>query len=500
MREMIGRGAVEHGIVVEQPAHEVVDIGAALRGVVEGICRGEDVVVDEVRPVRDFDEQVAVVALKDIGAHAQALRLPVEPHAEGALVQVVVVHIGIDGGVQLDAAQLVPVKLVPGADAEDLVAVNFAERRPHVPHDAVLSAVVDLIPPHDVRADLFFAPADRERLEHRFQLVLVARLSAPFGEVVVARRLLFAQTDAAALGVVDDIVFDHPALAPVGADDAPLLGRGRRPGRCRLRHLKAADGDVVYPRPLGEEACLAHVELDEGGVGVGTLEVGVQHRLLFARLRIPAQQRRRGVDELFLSPSPRFVDALFPFFGMKYLVKRRGFKQRPAVQIYRRGVHLVIARGDQPVAVDLGAEWIVVAEDAAVDGRLPHVPFHALPVFRPLGALDDDGIPRRRHVGDGQIAAKAAVFGLDPFPVYPLVHDDGIPRRGDIRRPLNGAERLPLRAGSIVRTALGNVVDHGRILLLSFSFYKTFVAYFRKQRGAPLLFRCRYLVFCSRGK
>ena len=290
MREMIGRGAVEHGIVVEQPAHEVVDIGAALRGIVEGICRGEDVVVDKVRAVRNFDEQVAVVAFEDIGAHAQALRLPVEPHAEGALVQVVVVHIGIDGGVQLDAAQLVPVKLVPGADAEDLVAVNFAERRPHVPHDAVLAAVVDLIPPHDVRADLFFAPAGRERLEHRLQLVLVARLSAPFGEVVVARRLLFAQTDAAALGVVDDIVFDHPALAPVGADDAPLLGRGRRPGRCRLRHFKAADGDVVYPRPFGEEACLAHVELDEGGVGVGTLEVGVQHRLLFARLRIPAQQ------------------------------------------------------------------------------------------------------------------------------------------------------------------------------------------------------------------
>ena len=148
---------------------------------------------------------------------------------------------------------------------------------------------------------------------------------------------------------------------------------------------------------------------------------------------------------------------------MKYLVKRRGFKQRPAVQIYRRGVHLVLARGDQPVAVDLGAEGIVVAEDAAVDGRLPHVPFHALPVFRPLGALDDGALARRRHVGDGQIAAKPAVFGLDPFPVYPLVHDDGIPRRGDIRRPLDGEKGLPLRAGSIVRTALGNVVDHGRI-------------------------------------
>ena len=67
--------------------------------------------------------------------------------------------------------------------------------------------------------------------EHRFHLVLVARfLAVPHREVVPGGRLL-ANADGAALGVVQDVVFNDPALAPVRAEHPWLIRRRRGPGQ-----------------------------------------------------------------------------------------------------------------------------------------------------------------------------------------------------------------------------------------------------------------------------
>lgn len=78
---------------------------------------------------------------------------------------------------------------------------------------------------------------------------------------------------------------------------------------------------------------------------------------------------------------------------MKDLLQRGRFKQGLAVQIYFGGMNFLLSRGDQPIAVDLRAERVVLSEDGAVDLRLPHVPFDMLPMLRPLGTLDDGFLP-----------------------------------------------------------------------------------------------------------
>ena len=187
---------------------------------------------------------------------------------------------------------------------------------------------------------------------------------------------------------------------------------------------------------------------------------------MFPDLRIPAPERSLGIGELFLPPAPGLIDASLPPFGMKDFLRRGRLKQGLAVQIHFGGMHLMISRGDHPIAVDLRAERIVRPEDGAVDLRLPYIPFDVLPMFRPLGALDDDLLPFCRHIGDAKVFAQAAPSRLDPFPVHTLVDDHGIPRRGDICRPLDGEERALLRSGASVAPRLGNMINMRHFFVL----------------------------------
>ena len=75
-------------------------------------------------------------------------------------------------------------------------------------------------------------------------------LDVPFrsvGRRVVPLVPVFPQGDAGTDRVADDVVLDDPALAPVRADKADLLGRGRRPGSGGVAQGEAAHGDVVHP-------------------------------------------------------------------------------------------------------------------------------------------------------------------------------------------------------------------------------------------------------------
>ena len=134
--------------------------------------------VDEVRAVAHLDEEVAVVVVEEVPRDAGALRLPVQPGAERAVVDAVVADDDVDGRVQLDAADLVAVELALEGDVVDVVVLDRGEHAAEVADDAVLAAVVDRVAADDVRADVLAVPADLAGGEHRLELVLVAGLVA----------------------------------------------------------------------------------------------------------------------------------------------------------------------------------------------------------------------------------------------------------------------------------------------------------------------------------
>ena len=61
--------------------------------------------------------------------------------------------------------------------------------------------------------------------------------------------------------MADDIVFDDPAFAPMGADDPDLLRRWRSPRRRRLAQNEPAHRDVVDARLVWIKDRLPNIDL-----------------------------------------------------------------------------------------------------------------------------------------------------------------------------------------------------------------------------------------------
>ena len=97
----------------------------------------------------------------------------------------------VQGGVELDAGDLVAVELPLDRDIVDVVVLDGGEHTTEVTDDAVLAAVVDGVAAHDVGADVLAVPTDLAGGEHRLELVLVAGfVAAQGGEVVAGGDLL----------------------------------------------------------------------------------------------------------------------------------------------------------------------------------------------------------------------------------------------------------------------------------------------------------------------
>ena len=283
--------------------------------------------------------------------------------------------------------------------------------------------------------------------------------------VVVAGGDLLAETDRRAFGVVDDVVLDHPSARPMRADQADLIGGRRRVRAGRLRHLEAADRDVVDERPARIEARLAHVDLDEFRVRVGIVEIRPDGRAFGIGLAVPDIHRSVRVDERHHGAGGRVAPGAPPL-GVAHLAQRGDLIERLAVEVHvarmahldlRVGVHGPVAEHGLPVRV-------VAAEERVGKRHAPHAAALRLPRPDPLRSLDDGaGLPLRRPIDDAVRRAFAAVTGVDRLAVRARVHDHLVAGAGYRRRLPDGAEGIGFGAGAGTDRARRNMVLRHRI-------------------------------------
>ncbi len=202
-------------------------VGAALSDIVKIIFRSKNIVVHNIRAVCHLHHQIPVVAVIQVFAHPRPLRLPVKPCAKGAVVDIVVVNLYVDCSVELDSRDFIAEILMLHRNIINMVSVNLAEHAAHMTHNSVLPAVVNHIVADNMGADGFLTPSDMPRPENRLHLILIARLSPGSGTQVMSCRLLLADTDTAAFCVMDSIIFNYPALAPVCPQKPRLVGCGQ---------------------------------------------------------------------------------------------------------------------------------------------------------------------------------------------------------------------------------------------------------------------------------
>ena len=101
--------------------------------------------------------------------------------------------------------------------------------------NCILAAVINNVVPDNMRADLFFGPANTFSAKNRFQLVLISGLVPPDRTIEMSGRFFFTNTDSAAFSIMNNIVLYYPALTPVLGQSVP--------------------GDRLWEAPTGVVAC-----------------------------------------------------------------------------------------------------------------------------------------------------------------------------------------------------------------------------------------------------
>ena len=281
----------------------------------------------------------------------------------------------VDRRMQFDPRNLRTAQLLHIVDVVNMVVLNQAEHTAHASHDTGLLTVMDVAASHDMAAYFLLQPSVILAAAYRVALHLCRALHMFAGKIVVILFIIIlAQRDSAALAVTDLTVLDDPSLRPVRTHHAVLISRRRSPCGCRLIHVKPTERDISDPRLRGHKTITADINLHLLLIGILTLEIGIDHRLVAVLLRIPL------IDGPFLLPG-RFIN-----LSLDTLFQRFCLIQLAAIQInrscmpdYRRKV---------PVTANIGRIGIITAEHPVIDTADPDIALIMLPVFHLLRSGD----------------------------------------------------------------------------------------------------------------
>ena len=202
-------GAFAYGC--ECAADEVMYHGDALCCDTKRCVGQEDIVVDQCRTMTYLYEDIlaahaalercsvfrTLVVVEEILRNACALSFPVSPDAHYAVVDVVPSHDDVDSCVELDAGNFRAAQFHHVVDVVNVVVFNDGEYCAHTSDDAALLAVVDIVAPDDVAADVLFEPAVILASADCVTLHLCGALQVFICEVVIVLRIqVFSESDA----------------------------------------------------------------------------------------------------------------------------------------------------------------------------------------------------------------------------------------------------------------------------------------------------------------
>ena len=169
----------------------------------------------------------------------------------------------------------------------NMVLVNLTEYTSHMSHDTVLSAVINHIIADDMGTDGFLAPSDLAGTEYRFHLVLITWFTMGSGTEIMSGGCFFSNTDSTAFCIMNRIILDDPALAPIYTQKSRLIcGRGRPWTGC-LCHLKSPDRNIISSGFCRIKTASAHIDFHQFRVWISPLEICINSRIVIIHLGIP---------------------------------------------------------------------------------------------------------------------------------------------------------------------------------------------------------------------
>ena len=335
---------------------------------------------------------------------------------------------------KLNTCNLIPEILMLHGNIIDMVAVDLTEDTAHMSHDTVLAAIVDHIITDNMRTHRLLAPPDMACPENRLHLVLISRFPACPCAQIMSGGFFLANTDPAAFRIMDNIILNYPAPAPVCTQKPRLVCRRRRPRTGRLCHLKSGDRNIVSSCLNRIETAFAHIDLHQFLIGIRSLEIRINSRCLVVCLTAPLINRIFRMQQQLRMIGPRRIDSLRTHNGILHLFQSLRFIERSPVQIYLSGMKNISFRRNKPVTAQYFPIRIVITEHAVWQYCFPDRPFHVFPAGNTFGTLNHDLLSFRCPVHDTVKLAAAPVFRFHPFPVLSGMYNHRIARHRQRRR------------------------------------------------------------------
>ena len=195
---------------------EIMSNGKPLRRKLQRSRGQEEIVVNKRRAVGDLNKNVLSdaayrahayelifrqsVVVKGVLSNSRALRLPVEPESAGAVVDAVAADDRVNGGVELNSADLRSGEILLKIDVVYMVILDKRKSAAEMPDDTGLTAIVDIAAAHDVAAYALLRPALAHGKAHYLALCLSAVLELfPEPFIVVFRLIVLSERDSGAL-------------------------------------------------------------------------------------------------------------------------------------------------------------------------------------------------------------------------------------------------------------------------------------------------------------
>lgn len=166
----------------------------------------------------DFPPAQRLIVVKCIARHARSLRLPVQPQSACTMVNVIMRNDGVNGGVQLNAADFGAVQFLLVVDMVNVVVLNHGENAAKMPGNACLPTVVNVAAADNVAADMRPIPAFQLRLADGVPFILRSMFQPEAAPLVFVIGLkVFAKRNADALALVEFAVFNDPCQTSANA-------------------------------------------------------------------------------------------------------------------------------------------------------------------------------------------------------------------------------------------------------------------------------------------
>lgn len=177
-------------------------------------------------------------------------------------MHIVVLNHRIKCSVELDTGNFPAEKLAFIRNMMHMIVLYTAERTTHVPHYAVLPAVVNLVVAHDMGTYKPASPANPQRFENCLKLVLIPGFTLRSRPLIISSGNFLAQRNSREFRIMKHIIFDNPPARPVRSEHAPLRRGRRSPIPRGIAYFKPSNSNVINMVSSRKEACSPYADFN----------------------------------------------------------------------------------------------------------------------------------------------------------------------------------------------------------------------------------------------